>query len=93
MKTILDIPDTLLNHAKEYADQENTTLEDLVSRGLELALKDHLNPPSKFTSSPLSDDAAKYFEISPLTGIPRLKDRGVVVTREMVDTIREEEGI
>ena len=46
MKTTIDIPDALLERAKQEASRQGTTLRDLVERGLTLVVKSAAQPPA-----------------------------------------------
>lgn len=78
MRTTLDIEEDVLLAAKELARHEKTTAGKIISR---LARKG------------LSGDSNKSRKIKYRNGVPLLPSRGVIVTNEMIDRIREEEGI
>jgi hypothetical protein len=77
MRTTLDIDDDILQAAKELARAERKTAGQVLS---ELARK-ALNPPAKFEYS----NAVEFRD-----GIPVLRSRGGVVTKELVDRLIEE---
>ena len=87
MRTTLDIEDDVLFAAKEVAKREKKTVGAVVS---EWARRSFQTPatvlsaqePPPTTGRPL----AKY-------GFLPLPHRGVIITNEMVNRIREEEGI
>jgi hypothetical protein len=78
MRTTIDIEEDVLLAAKELARHENTTTGKIISR---LARKG------------LSGNSNRSRKIEYRNGIPLLPRRGVIVTNEMIDKIREEEGI
>ncbi|HQU93973.1 MAG TPA: hypothetical protein PLK77_16875 [Pyrinomonadaceae bacterium] len=78
MRTTLDIEEDVLLAVKELARRENTTAGKVVSR---LIRKE------------LAGDAKRPRKLEYKNGIPLLPRRGVIVTNEMIDKIREEEGI
>ena len=87
MRTTLDIEDDVLFAAKEVAKREKKTVGAVVS---EWARRSCQTPPTVLsvqeppptTERPL----AKY-------GFLPLPNRGMIITNEMVNRIREEEGI
>ncbi len=77
MRTTLDIDDDVLQAAKELARAEKKTAGQVLS---ELARK-ALNPPAKV-------EFRNVFEFR--DGIPVLRSRGGVVTKELIDRLIEE---
>ena len=91
MRTTLDIADDVLYAAKEVAQRERTSLGDVVSR---LARQALLVPPQA------AQEAAAYGPAGARTaaklkrlGIRPLPARGGIVTNELINRIRDEEGI
>lgn len=83
MKTTIEIPDLLYRRAKIRAVRTGSTLRELVLAALETSLNEGLKV----------DEAPPIFQKSHL-GFPVLPARkGVVVTNELINRIREEEGI
>jgi len=78
MRTTLDIEEDILLAVKELARHENTTAGKVVSRLVRKGLTGDIKQPRK---------------IEYRNGIPLLPRRGVIVTNELIDRIREEEGI
>lgn len=78
MRTTLDIEEDVLLAVKELARHENTTAGKVVSR---------------LVRKGLTGDVQKSRKIEYRNGIPLLPRRGVIVTNELIDKIREEEGI
>lgn len=78
MRTTIDIEEDVLLAAKELARHEKTTAGKVISR---LARKG------------LAGDAPKARKIEYRNGVPLLPRRNVIVTNEMIDKIRDEEGI
>ena len=81
MRTTLDIDDDILSAAKELARSAHKTAGQIIS---ELARKALTQPREAAQST--QEPAAFY-------GIRPLPHRGGVVTNELVNRIREEEGI
>lgn len=87
MRTTLDIDDDVLFAAKEIARREKKTIGKVVSEQARRAF--HMpahslqaNEPAPLAEGPL----AKY-------GFHPLPHRGVIITNEMIDRIRDEVGI
>jgi len=78
MRTTLDIEEDVLLAVKELARHENTSAGKVVSR---------------LVRKGLTGDVKKARKVEYRNGIPLLPRRGVIVTNEMIDKIREEEGI
>lgn len=59
MRTTLELPDVLLREAKIVAAQEDTTLKELVTEGLQLILqRRHANSRPRMNQAPISVGAA-----------------------------------
>lgn len=91
MRTTLDIADDVLFAAKEVAQRERTSLGEVVSR---LARQALLAPPHA------AQEAAAYHAGRAGTaaqlkrlGIRPLPARGSIVSNELINRIREQEGI
>lgn len=80
MRTTLDIDDDILSAAKERARRENTTAGKVIS---DLARRALTAEPS-----PRQDNAKKRARF----GFRPFPRRGGVVTNEMIDALREEDG-
>ncbi len=89
MKTTIDLPDTLLHQAKVTAARRRTTLKNLVVEGLELVMQ---SPSACRSRTPATQPNDPFFETDAY-GVPVLKRRGVRVTNEWIEKMREEEGI
>jgi hypothetical protein len=83
MRTTLNIDDDVLWAAKELAKQEGKTAGQVVSELARRALQAGL--PSE--SNDENAENTEFFGFSPL---PK---RGVMVTNELIDNLRDEEGI
>ena len=82
MRTTLDIADDVLQAAKERARRENKTAGEVIS---ELA-RAALTAPASVSASPkVREPLARY-------GIKPFPKRGGVVTSELVNRLREEDG-
>lgn len=83
MKTTLELPDQLFAEAKATAALRCVTFKELFTRALEKEIR-----------PPVSPGEDSHFTIDEY-GWPvlnRESGRGVVVTQELIDRIREEEG-
>jgi len=83
MRTTLDIDQDLLVAAKEMARREHTSAGRVVSRLLRQALTQSVRPAS--------DNGAR--EPEAFYGFRPFASRGGVVSNDLVDRIRDEEGI
>ena len=80
MRTTLNIDDDVLVAAKELAKQEGKTAGQVVSELARRALQTRLS-----NDNPVEPD--EFYGFRPL---PK---RGVIVTQEIIDGLREEEGV
>ena len=80
MRTTLNIDDDVLVAAKELAKQEGKTAGQVVSELARRALQTRLS-----NDNPVVPD--EFYGFRPL---PK---RGVIVTQEIIDGLREEEGV
>lgn len=87
MRTTLDIADDVLLAAKEVARREKRTVGEVVSM---LARSSLLRPPSAAPGGKVSKSTAQKLARLGITPLPR---RGGIVTEELINRIREEEGI
>ena len=84
MKTTIDIPELLYRKAKVRAAQSGISLRELVIASLDQAISPHATHTSA---------TGPAFEVDK-TGFPVLTGRSdVCVSNELVNRIREEEGI
>lgn len=83
MRTTLDISDDVLFAAKEVARREHRTIGDVLSTWARAAL---LRPEQQPVALTTGEPLARY-------GIHPQPRRGGLVTNEMVNRIRDEEGI
>jgi hypothetical protein len=79
MRTTLDIDNDVLAVVKDLAKDADKTAGKIIS---ELARKALTTPPAFAAQEP-----------EPIFGIRPLPKRGVIVTNELVNKIRDEEGI
>ena len=89
MRTTLDIADDVLFAAKALARQEKKSLGQVVS---ELARRAFASPPESgqpgLTSASLQvEEELKAYGIAPLPA------RGTLVSNELIDRLRDEQGI
>lgn len=80
MRTTLDIDEDVLAAARELGRRERRTLGEVISSLARRAL-----------TSPAAD-AGKVAETAAFYGFEPLPPRGVVVTDELIDRLREESG-
>lgn len=78
MRTTLDIEEDVLLAVKELARHEKTTAGKVISRLARKGLTGGTDKPRKMEYR---------------NGIPILPSRGRIITNELIDRIREEEGI
>ncbi len=78
MRTTLDIEEDVLVAVKELARHEKTTAGKVVSRLIRKGL---------------TGDLSKSRNLTYRNGVPILPSRGRVITNELIDQIREKEGI
>lgn len=88
MKTTIELPDALFHRAKVVAAQRATTMKQLLVTALERELAE----PPAHKPVELTPEQQEIYEIDSF-GIPVLKKRGVVVTNEMINQMRDELGI
>ncbi len=81
MRTTIDIDPDVLNAAREIAREKNVAVGRVVSALMREALAGRAN-----TSVSNSSDAT-------LTGFEPFPARGVVVTNELIDRLRDAEGV
>jgi hypothetical protein len=87
MRTTLDIADDVLYAAKEIAQREKKPLGTIIS---DLARRAFLNPAGTAAGAP---SAPQVSERLALYGINPLPSRGGIVSNELVDRLREADGI
>ncbi len=83
MRTTLDIADDVLFAARELAQREKKPLGQVIS---ELARKAFAQQAAEPAALRVAEPLAAY-------GIHPLPPRGVVVSNELIDRLRDEEGI
>jgi hypothetical protein len=86
VRTTLDIDDDILQAAKELAAGESTTAGKVLSRLARSALLNNLKSAS--LSKPLNAS-----EPTSVYGFKPFASRGGIVTNELIDRLREEDGI
>jgi hypothetical protein len=84
MRTTLDIADDVLQAAKERARREKRTAGEVIS---DLARRALTAPPG-----PLTADAGSVKEPKAVYGLRPFARRGGVVTNELIDNLRDEDG-
>ncbi len=92
MRTTLDIADDVLFAAREIAQRERKPIGHVIS---ELARQAFSNPQSRGTlaSRPPAGDAPRVEEQLARYGIKPVASRGDVVSNELIDRLRDAEGI
>ena len=83
MRTTLDIADDVLFAARELARREKKPLGQVIS---ELARKAFAQPAGPAEPPRVAEPLAAY-------GIHPLPPRGAVVSNELIDRLRDEEGV
>jgi len=78
MRTTLDIEEDVLTAVKELARHEKTTAGKILSR---------------LARTGLNGGTARSRKITYKNGVPILPSRGRIITNELIDQIRDEEGI
>ena len=87
MRTTLDIDDDVLFAAKEIAKREKKTVGQVVSEQARRAFHLPVQPLQALEPAPhLEEPLAQY-------GFRPLPPRGAIITNDMVDRLRDEEGI
>lgn len=91
MRTTLDIADDVLFAAKEVARREKKPLGQIISELARRAFTQSADgfpypPPSEHTPLQVSDRIASY-------GIHPLPARGGLISNELIDRLRDQEGI
>lgn len=81
MRTTLDIEMDVLSAAKEIARQKQVGVGKVVSELLRQALTGNMNPAVKPHASPST------------TGFDPFPSRGVIVTNDLINRLRDAEGI
>lgn len=91
MRTTLDIADDVLFAAKEIAQREKRPVGAIIS---DLARRAFLTPAAAASSTTSTDSLAPHVsERLALYGIHPLPPRGGIVSNELVDRLRDAEGI
>jgi hypothetical protein len=90
MRTTLDIADDVLFAAKEIAQREKKSVGQALSELARRAFSQGVTPPGTLSTQPgssqVSDRLAHY-------GISPLPARGGIVSNELIDRLRDAEGI
>jgi hypothetical protein len=84
VRTTLDIADDVLQAAKERAKREKRTTGEVIT---ELARRALTTPPA-----PLASESASVREPRAVYGFRPFARRGGLVTNELIDNLRDEEG-
>ena len=83
MRTTLDIDADVMAAAKEIARQQNVAVGKVISRLVRQALTSSDGTIMKNTTE----------GVSPLTGFNPFPPRGVIVSNELIDRLRDAEGV
>jgi len=81
MRTTIDIENDVLAAAKEIARMENAGVGKVISRLVRQALAGS------------ATDADAHGKSSPATGFQPFPARGIIVTNELIDRLRDTEGV
>lgn len=87
MRTTLDISDDVLYAAKEVARRDRKTLGQIASELMRRGLN---SPPPAVANTPGSKDIDSRLAA---LGFRTLPSRGGIVTNELIDRLREQEGV
>jgi hypothetical protein len=91
MRTTLDIADDVLFAAKELARRDKKSLGQVIS---DLARRAFAQPANPATPGPASPPPAPHTsEPLAIYGIHPLPPRGVIVSNELIDRLRDDEGV
>lgn len=92
MRTTLDIADDVLFAAREIARREKKPIGHIIS---DLARQAFTNPPSGATQAPRmpAGDAPRVEEQLANYGIKPVASRGDVISNELIDRLRDAEGV
>ena len=87
MRTTLEIEDDIYLYARQVASAEHVSIGTVVSR----LMRDGLNSTTRIDrNAATAPDADGYVYVN---GIPVIPGNGRVVTQELIDQIRDQEGI
>jgi hypothetical protein len=86
MRTTLDLDEDILYAAKQLAQQQRKSMGQVVSELVRDALSAKLAIPAKPTPAGVSEPLHQY-------GIFPLPNRGAIVSNELVNKLRDDEGI
>jgi hypothetical protein len=90
VRTTIDLADDILFMAKDFARRDKKTLGQVISDWSRIALKASTSSPSTPpATAQQSDTNQKLWSL----GLRTLPKRGGVVTNQMIDQIREKDGI
>ena len=90
MRTTLDIADDVLFAAKEMAKREKKPLGTIIS---ELARRAFASPSGVTTTMSVAEPLARAEQQLAAYGITPLPSRGAVVSNELIDRLRDAEGV
>lgn len=90
MRTTLDIADDVLFAAKEVARRDKKTLGQIASELMRRGLSNGAAPQGEAAAAPPDNTIDARFRA---LGFRTLPARGGVVTNELIDRLREQEGV
>ncbi len=92
MRTTLDIADDVLFAAREIAQREKKSIGHIIS---ELARQAFRNPQARLTQAPRTPagNAPRVEEQLARYGIKPVASRGDIISNELIDRLRDAEGI
>lgn len=90
MRTTLDIADDVLYAAKEVARRDRKTLGEIASELMRRGLSSASAENGTATSRPAADDVDARLQA---LGFRTLPPRGGIVTNELINRLREQEGV
>ncbi len=86
MRTTLDLEDDIYLHARQIAAAEHVSVGKIVSR----MMRESLHAPTAQPSASQTPEASGYVIVN---GIPVIAADTRVITQELIERIREDEGI
>lgn len=93
MKTTIDVPDALYKRLKVYAAQSGVTIRHLVLQGIQRELGEFSGSTPSTTDRQADPGGHSYVDEEGWPVLRRDSEDQTVVTKELVNRLREEEGV
>jgi hypothetical protein len=93
MKTTIDVPDALYKRLKVYAAQSGVTIRHLVLQGIQRELGEISEQTASAADRQADPGRHSYVDDDGWPVLRRDSDDQTVVTNELVNRLREEEGV